>query len=681
MTLIARMFGRVALLVTLAFIAACGQGGGGGGGSSSTSSSGSGGTPAGSKLYYGYYVENPANNPEDPTTGGVFLRVPTSDGNFAGQMPFSFIGCTQGVDIGNVSGTRTGDSLTGNWNGTMDGTAVGGAFDGAYTAATDSFTGTYTNAAGKIQISVGACQYYVAENGTFKLFGTPTSEPSNFQAVATTGTTPTISWPSLGANVMYAVRVFDEDCLNNDPSDPACFKGETFTTGLTAAYPTAFAGASVLTAGKQYFVLVTGQDVTNGSFLGFSMLRVQPTASGGGGGGITGSTVSQLALGSLDSCALLDSGVVKCWGQWGETPNGMGNNLPAVDLGTGRTAKQISAGGGATCAILDNGSAKCWGANNWGQLGLGDTTTRATPGWPLSPGGDSLPVVSLGAGRTAKEIANGAGHTCAILDNGSVKCWGLNVFGQLGLGDTTTRGDNQNEMGDNLPAVDLGVGRTAVHIGAGTYYSCALLDNGVVKCWGMGFTWVGTGNSDPHGGNPGEMGDNLPALGLGAGRTAMQIAAGGTFLCVLLDNGLVRCWGDTGSLFWGLNPPSVDLGAGRTAVRLAAGGQHTCAILDNSLVKCWGMNNVGQLGLGDMANRGDSASQMGDNLPAVDLGSGGTAKRIGAGFNHSCAILDDDSVKCWGGNNLGQLGLGDTNNRGDNPNEMGDNLPAVDLGN
>jgi alpha-tubulin suppressor-like RCC1 family protein len=71
---------------------------------------------------------------------------------------------------------------------------------------------------------------------------------------------------------------------------------------------------------------------------------------------------------------------------------------------------------------------------------------------------------------------------------------------------------------------------------------------------------------------------------------------------------------------------------------------------------------------------------MGDDLPVVDLGTGRTAKMISAGGEHTCALLDDDSVKCWGRNQYGQLGLGDTSNRGDGPGEMGDNLPVVDLG-
>ena len=144
-----------------------------------------------------------------------------------------------------------------------------------------------------------------------------------------------------------------------------------------------------------------------------------------------------------------------------------------------------------------------------------------------------------------------------------------------------------------------------------------------------------------------------------------------------------------GSNEMGNNLIAIELGTDgytgerRTATAIAAGKYHNCAILDNSSIKCWGANATGQLGLGDSNNRGDLdstlASEMGDNLPSVDLGTGRTARGITAGDNQTCAILDNASIKCWGSNTAGELGLGDTNNRGDSSGEMGDNLPAISL--
>ena len=92
----------------------------------------------------------------------------------------------------------------------------------------------------------------------------------------------------------------------------------------------------------------------------------------------------------------------------------------------------------------------------------------------------------------------------------------------------------------------------------------------------------------------------------------------------------------------------------------APGGLHTCALLDDDSVKCWGRNDYGQLGHGNTFSAATNVGEMGDNLRAVDLGPGRTAKMIDAGDYHTCALLDDDSVKCWGRNDYGQLGLGDT---------------------
>jgi alpha-tubulin suppressor-like RCC1 family protein len=130
----------------------------------------------------------------------------------------------------------------------------------------------------------------------------------------------------------------------------------------------------------------------------------------------------------------------------------MGDNLSTIDLGSGRKATALSGGTSFFCALLDNGSVKCWGHNPNGELGLGDTNDRGDNSGEM---GDSLPTVSLGSGRTAKGIYSGPSHTCAILDNDRVKCWGLNADGALGQGSTTTLGDGPGEMGDNLPFINL----------------------------------------------------------------------------------------------------------------------------------------------------------------------------------------------------------------------------------
>lgn len=374
-----------------------------------------------------------------------------------------------------------------------------------------------------------------------------------------------------------------------------------------------------------------------------------------------------------------------------------GNQLGSDYTWRFNTGKQMALSvddGNHTCARLVDGRVKCWGINVYGQLGVGDTSTR---GDAPNEMGDNLPVVQLGSGRSAVQIVAGRDHVCARLDNLQIKCWGKGSV--LGLGSSgENRGDAANEMGDNLPAVDLGAGRIALELVAGGNHTCARLDNGRVKCWGDGIA-LGLGDPNFRGDTAGEMGDNLPTLDLGANRTAVALYAGEAHTCAKLDNAEVKCWGFNGSGQLGLgdtnprgnapnqmgaNLPPLDLGTGRSVARMALGGQHSCAVLDNGQLKCWGENGWGELGFGDTADRGDGAGEMGDNLAVVNLGTGRSVVDIVAGYSHSCALLDNGVLKCWGFQGAtGQLGYGSTypgNAVGDGPNEMGDALIAVDVG-
>ena len=126
--------------------------------------------------------------------------------------------------------------------------------------------------------------------------------------------------------------------------------------------------------------------------------------------------------------------------------------------------------------------------------------------------------------------------------------------------------------------------------------------------------------------------------------------------------------------------PYADLGTGRTATAIAASPFHQCAVLDNHDVKCWGTNQFGQLGLGDARPRGGAPGDMGDALPALDLGTGRRGAGVAAMYTASCAVLDDARVKCWGDGLAGQHGSGLALILGDRPGEMGDNLPYAELG-
>ncbi|CAE7569691.1 UVR8 [Symbiodinium natans] len=235
-------------------------------------------------------------------------------------------------------------------------------------------------------------------------------------------------------------------------------------------------------------------------------------------------------------------------------------------------------------------------------------------------------------------------------------------------------------MGANLPPVDMGAGRTVVKMCPGASHSCAILDDESMKCWGLGtkdklgFDPSGYGNSNAYAGDSSnEMGDFLPPVsfaGLLGDHRVLSCAPGDSFNCAILDHpsetSQLACFGSNShgqlgrasSISQSAVPVAVDLGTGRRAVQASAGTFHACALLDNGAVKCWGGNNLGQLGAGTDStttpNIGKTAGDMGDNLPPVDLGAnlrpGTLATAVVAGFHHTCAILEGGGVKCWGWN-------------------------------
>ena len=346
-----------------------------------------------------------------------------------------------------------------------------------------------------------------------------------------------------------------------------------------------------------------------------------------------------------------------------------------------RAATAVSAGQEHSCAIRNDGQIVCWGRGGSGRLGYGNTQNV---GDDESPG--SVGPVNLGPGRTARAIAAGALHTCAILDSGQVKCWGRGDDGQLGSGSRANVGDD--ELPSSVGVVDLGPGRTATAIAAGDRHTCVILDTGQVECWGRGqFGRLGYGNTKSVGDD--ETPASVGPVDLGPGHTARAITAGWAHTCVILDNGLVRCWGSGGAWLGngternvgdnetpGTIPP-VSLGRWRVARAISTGYSHTCAVLDNRRVRCWGENSYdGNLGLGKRYEY----KTVGDNevptaVPPVDLGAGRRASAIAVGGitsiggppggPHTCAILTGGQVRCWGDAYQGQLGYGNTHPIGD----------------
>jgi len=301
-------------------------------------------------------------------------------------------------------------------------------------------------------------------------------------------------------------------------------------------------------------------------------------------------------------------------------------------------AANITAGDYHACALLQNGEARCWGNNTAGQLGDGTETDSSSP----------VPVLQL---AQAVGISTGGFHTCAVLQNGAVKCWGRNEIGQLGDGTTDS---------SSVPVAVSGI-TNAIAVAAGYKHTCALLQNGTVQCWGdNSYGELGDGNAvlTSERGGASTSHSSVPVTVVGINTAVAVTASDGYHSCAVLQDGTVRCWGDNvsgqlgdGSRTTAVTPVAV-VGIG-AAVDVSSGDFHTCALLRNGTVNCWGLNYTGQLG---------SGSSTSDSATPVEVSGVGTAIAVSAGVMHTCAVLQDGTARCWGDNSVGEIGDGTTSN-------------------
>lgn len=215
-------------------------------------------------LYTGYYEEDPGANPEDPTTGDLYVCLPYTDGLFKGQFLFSYLGCYGGVDIGDIEGNKSGASIQGNWAGNVDGFSIGGGFIGSYTVAEGAYTGQWTNDSGKLFISKNmqgyacihgpscsienpcwnVCCYYVAPYGTWKLYG---PGGKDFDVNIQLGDTISFSWGPVTGASSYLISVYDKNCMCSEFSFEECLKWQALTerTSLKYGEPTTISNGCV----------------------------------------------------------------------------------------------------------------------------------------------------------------------------------------------------------------------------------------------------------------------------------------------------------------------------------------------------------------------------------------------------------------------------------------------------
>jgi alpha-tubulin suppressor-like RCC1 family protein len=343
----------------------------------------------------------------------------------------------------------------------------------------------------------------------------------------------------------------------------------------------------------------------------------------------------------------------------------------------------ISSGGDHTLALVAGASAASntvysWGVNQDGQLGNNLLPPARTGLRKETPYDSNSPVPVLEA-RTNKKLTNvaavaaGAAFSLALLNDGTVRAWGSNEFGELG---------NPNSRDVLKPAHSiraipvlkspdgtvLGIGHEKViAVSAGASHALALLSNGTVMAWGKNnYGQLGTGSSvmcAAHGKSNGRTtpcgsfpdpiaGGSRPC----SGSAVASVAAGAFHSLAICADHTVWAWGANGA-------GQLGLGAGDTtdrpvptrvpsiadAVQVAAGGFHSLALTIAGGVLAWGANNVGQLGTG-------SDAPSGVPLRTFSFGVGGVA----AGYEHSLALMCNRTVEAWGSNGFGQLG-----NRGD----------------
>ena len=342
----------------------------------------------------------------------------------------------------------------------------------------------------------------------------------------------------------------------------------------------------------------------------------------------------QLALGYLHSCARKTDGKVQCWGENGAGQLGdgvsfdAGPRAPALvpqDVAGVGDAIDLASGLSHSCVIHRDGTVACWGLNSFGQLGDG-TTQRS-----------SSAVRVLGV-TGALSLAAGTSFTCALLRGGMVTCWGANYSGQLG----------DNTKVDRPTAAFVQDLTGAVAIAAAEHHTCAIVAKGAVKCWGK--------NDEGQLGN-GSIVESLVPTPLASLSDVVQVVAASRFTCARLGSGQVNCWGantvgqlGTGSPNAAPNP-SPAITAVSDAVSIWVGYEHACAARRGGEVSCWGAAGEGQIGSGMVAS--DASLPR----PTPVMGVTG-ALAVSTGGDHSCATTSGGGIFCWGANTLGQLGNG-----------------------
>jgi len=397
-------------------------------------------------------------------------------------------------------------------------------------------------------------------------------------------------------------------------------------------------------------------------------------------------------------------GAPACSGKSGQT-HGAAVSVPTAGQGGSATAEPTGGVSGSSAgAVGAAGNVTSGGTSGGGTAASGGVAAAGAPAAGGAGGIAGAGGAGAVGPRPyhALQIATGSDHACALLEDHRVKCWGENAVGQLGLGDTKARGLEAADMGDALPFVDLGTGHTAKQVAAGDRMSCAVLDDDGVKCWGLAVFAAPEATPASIGDAAGEMGDALPALELGAGHHALAVATGHFAACAEREDQSFWCGSrsaapaavaaQAGAKLLSLsgssyvlalyddnaarivNPTSPMPLALESNVRLAAGSVHYfCFVFADDTAKCTGgqafdvpvtLPDAKALAVTEdgvlCALNAEGGVRCWGNLPpdqpwgdadadgAVGIPLPRRATQISsAAANYHCALLSDASVECW----------------------------------